>query len=134
MSVFCGNFKQTVNPVATLDQYPIPKIKDLFSTLSGGKSFTKLDLSQAYLQVPLDEKSKKLLVINTHKGLFRYTRLPFGVASAPGIFQLLMENVLQGIPKVVVYINDILVTGATDEEHIQTLLQVFERLERDCRV
>ena len=134
MSVFCGNFKQTVNPVATLDQYPIPKIKDLFSTLSGGKSFTKLDLSQAYLQVPLDENSKKLLVINTHKGLFRYTRLPFGVASAPGIFQLLMENVLQGIPKVVVYINDILVTGATDEEHIQTLLQVFERLERDCRV
>ena len=122
----CGDFKQTVNPVANLDQYPIPKIEDLFSTLSGGKLFMKLELSQAYLQVPLNENSKKLLVINTRKGLFRYTRLPYGVASAPGIFQRLMENVLQGIPKVVVYIDDILVTGATDKEHIQTLSQVLK--------
>ena len=48
----CGDFKQTVNPVSKLDRYPIPCIEDLFSKLAGGKSFTKLDLSQAYLQIP----------------------------------------------------------------------------------
>ena len=54
----CGDFKQTVNPVAKLDKYPIPKVEDLF---------VKIDLSQAYLQVPLDEESMKYVVINTHK-------------------------------------------------------------------
>ena len=126
----CGDFKQTINPVAKLDRYPIPRIEDLFAKLSGGKSFTTLDLSQAYLQVPLDEESKKLLVVNTQKGLYRYTRLPFGVSSAPGIFQRLMETILQGIPHVIVYLDDILVTGATDEEHVKTLSIVLERLER----
>jgi len=48
----CGNFKQTVNPVSTLDKYPIPKVEDLFTTLAGGKVFSKIDLSQAYQQLP----------------------------------------------------------------------------------
>ena len=72
----CGDLKQTVNPVANLDCYPIPRMEDLFAKLFGEKSFTKLDLSQAYLRVPLDEASKQLVVINTHKGLLRYTGLP----------------------------------------------------------
>ena len=83
----CGDFKQTINKVAKLDRYPIPRVQDLFAKVGGGKTFTKLDLSQAYLQVPLDEGSKKYVVINTQKGLFRYTRLPYGVSSAPGIFR-----------------------------------------------
>ena len=126
----CGDFKQTINPIAKLDRYPIPRVEDLFAKLSGGKSFTKLDLSQAYLQVPLDKESRKLAVVNTQKGLYRYTRLPYGVSSAPGIFQRLMETMLQGIPNVIVYLDDILVTGATDEEHVKTLAVVLERLKR----
>jgi hypothetical protein len=81
----CGDFKQTINPVSKLDKYPIPKAEDLFAKLAGGKKFTKLDLSQAYQQLPLDKESKQYVVINTHKGLFRYTRLPYGISSAPGI-------------------------------------------------
>ena len=104
----CGDFKQTVDPVSTLDKYPILKIEDLFSTLAGGKVFSKIDLSQAYQQLPLADKFKKYVVINTHKGLFRYTRLPFGISSAPGIFQRVMENILQGISNVTVYLDDIL--------------------------
>ena len=126
----CGDFKQTINKVAKLDRYPIRRVQDLFAKIGGGKTFTKLDLSQAYLQVPLDEESKKYVVINTHKGLFRYTRLPYGVSSAPGIFQRLMENVLRGIPNVTVYLDDILITGATEEEHLRTLSQVLTRLEQ----
>ena len=61
----CGDFKQTINPVSTLDKYPIPKVEDLFSTLAGGKIFSKIDLSQAYQQLPLAEESKQYVIINT---------------------------------------------------------------------
>ena len=66
--------------------YPLPRIEDLFAALSRGKVFSKLDLSHAYLQVQLSRESQKYLVINTHKGLYAYKRLPFGVSSAPAIF------------------------------------------------
>ena len=124
----CGDFKVTVNPVSQLHRYPIPKIEDIFATLEGGKTFTKLDLSQAYRQLKLDAESQEYLVINTHKGLFHYTRLPFGISSAPGIFQKAMETLLQGISHVTVYIDDILITGENDVDHLQTLETVLERL------
>ncbi len=63
----------------------------------------------------LVETSRSYVVINTHKGLFRYNRLPFGISSAPGIFQRTMESLLQNIPAVVVYTDDILVTGTLDK-------------------
>ena len=126
----CGDFRVTINPVSRLNRYPIPKIEDLFATLEKGKTFTKIDLSQAYQQLPLDEESKKLCVINTHKGLYRYTRLPFGVASAPGIFQKTMEQLLHGIPGVIVYIDDILISSQTEEDHLRTLEEVLKRLQR----
>ena len=66
----CGDFRVTVNPVSKLDRYPIPKTTDLFTKLSKEKFFSKLDLSHAYQQLPLDEESKRYVVINTHKGLF----------------------------------------------------------------
>ena len=54
----------------------------------------KRDLSQPYQQVQLNAAPKELVVINTHRGLFQYNRLPFGVSSAPGIFSRMMENLL----------------------------------------
>ena len=126
----CGDFSVTVNPVSKLDKYPIPKVNDLFAKLGKGKYFSKLDLSHAYQQLPLEESSKKYVVVNTHKGLFQFTRLPFGISSAPGIFQRVIETLLQGIEGVVVYIDDILVTGSTEEEHLRALERVLSRLEQ----
>jgi len=66
----CGDFKQTINPVLKLNKYPIPKVEDLFVKLTGGCAFTKINLSQAYLQLPLDTDSKKFAAINNHKGIY----------------------------------------------------------------
>jgi len=54
----------------------------------------------SYQQMPLELESQKLVTINTHQGLYHYTRLPFGVAPAPAIFQRTMDTILQGIPHV----------------------------------
>lgn len=124
----CGDYKLTINAISKTDSYPLPRIEDIFASLSGGKSFTKLDLAHAYQQIPLAEDSKKYTTINTHKGLFRYNRLPFGVASAPAIFQRGMESILQGLPHVCVYLDDILVTGPSDEAHIKAVDEVLRRL------
>ena len=74
----------------------------------------------------LDEESKKFMVINTHKGLYQYTRMPFGISSAPAIFQRAMDSILQDLPKVLCYLDDILITGATDQEHICNLEEVLK--------
>ena len=113
---------------AKVDSYPIPKIKDLFAKVAGAKKFSILDLSRAYQQVQLDKQSRKYGVINTHRGLFQYNCLPYGISSALGIFQRVMESLLKDIPGVVVYIDNILITG-NDEEHLATLEKVLDCLQ-----
>lgn len=73
----CGDYKITVNRAARLEKYPIPRIEELFASLAGGKAFTKLDLSHAYLQILLDDQSRRYVTVHTYKGLFEYKRLPF---------------------------------------------------------
>ena len=73
----------------------------------------------------LEDKSQQQVTINMHKGLYQYTRLPFGVASAPAIFQKTMDIILQGV---ICYIDDILITGANDKDQYQNLEEVLRRL------
>ena len=124
----CGNYRVTVNQTLHCDQYPIPRVDDPFRSLAGGKSFSKLDLSHAYQQVFLTEDTKQYVTINTHRGLFKYNRMPFGVSSTPAIFQRVMDSILQGILHTIVYHDDILITGRTHREHLQNLREVLKRL------
>ena len=118
----------TVNPHLDIDQYPLPKSDDLFASLAGGQKFSKIYLTQAYQKMVFDDKSREFVTINTHRGLYRYTRLPFGVTSTPAIFQRTMDAILQGLSHAQCYIDDILVTGANDEEHLCRLEEVLDRL------
>ena len=124
----CGDFKITINSAVEVDQYPIPRIEDLLANLNNGKSFTKIDLANAYLQMEVEEESKKLLVISTPQGLMKYNRLPFGVNANPAKFQNAMEKILTGCPGTQVYFDDILVTGKDDEEHLENLDRVLQKL------
>ena len=69
------------------------------------------------------------MTVNTHKGLFQYTRLPFGVASAPAVFKRTMENLLKGLNNVCIYLDDILVTGSSERDHLENLAIILEKLE-----
>ena len=88
-----------------------------------------LDMKSAYHQVPVSENSQKYLMINTLQGLYAFSRLPFGIHSAPGLFQQIMDTTLSGIPHVICYLDDILVAGVDETEHEKTLIQVFKRLQ-----
>jgi len=100
----CWDYKVTVNPHLDIDQYFLPQPDDLFASLAGGQKFSKINPIQAYLQMVLDEDSRQFVAVNTHLGLYRYTRLPFGT----------------------VLYYDILVTGDDDdEEHLRNLADVL---------
>ena len=124
----CGDYKVTVNPQLALARHPMPRAEDCFRQMNGSKHFTTIDLSQAYNQIPLDDKSKELTTLSTNKGLYRWTRLPFGVSSAPGIFQETMDKVLSGLECTVCYLDDIMVGGATEVDHCRNLEAVLLRL------
>ena len=98
--------------------------------MNGGQVFSKLDIRQAYNNLKLRESDQKLTTINTSKGLFVWTRLPYGISSSTAIFQQSMDRILQGLDSVVCRVDDILVTGKDDEEHLSNLEEVIRRLEQ----
>ena len=124
----CGDFKVTVNPILQVDQFPLPKLEDLFATLARGTKFTKL---HEYIQVLLGPEFRQYVTVNTHQGLYQYNCLPFGVASTPAVFQETMEKILQALNMVMCYIDDILVTGKKDEEHLEKALLAYRNMDSD---
>lgn len=114
----CGDFKTTVNPVLVDDKYPIPRIDNIFSSLQGGKYFSKIDLSQTYLQIELDEESRKLWyysMVVVH-GMFCYNRLPFGIKCAPNKFQRIMDKLFR-MRYVTCYLDDLNISSVDFRDH-----------------
>ncbi|KAA3673841.1 uncharacterized protein DEA37_0012248 [Paragonimus westermani] len=124
----CGDFSTGLNNALETHQYPLPIPEDLFARLNGGTVFSKIDLSDAYLQVEIEDKCKELLTINTHRGLYQYNRLPFGVKCAPAIFQQIMDIMLSDIPYAMAYMDDIIIVSSSVDDHIQHLHTVFQRI------
>lgn len=124
----CADFSTGLNDAIEEFHYPLPSPEEVFAKLNGGKIFSKIDLSDAYLQVPMDNESAKILCINTHKGLYKYERLPFGVKTAPAIFQKIMDTMLSGLDFTIAYLDDILVKSESIEEHKHHLHKVFKRI------
>ena len=124
----CGDYSTGLNDVLESHAFPLPLPKDLFNKCGRSVYYTHFDVSDAYLQCEVDEVSKEILTINTHRGLFKVNRLQPGVKSAPGAFQQLMETMLAGLDCAEAYLDDILVFGKTVEEHTQNVEKVLQRI------
>lgn len=124
----CIDCKVSINKFVQTDHYPLPKIDEIFASFGNCACFCVLDLSGAYQQVKVSEKFQEYLTINTHKGLYRCTRHPFGLSSAPALFQSIIDQILQGIPKVFGYLDDILIGGENLEDCERKLEEVLNRL------
>ncbi|BHF83963.1 hypothetical protein SprV_0902711200 [Sparganum proliferum] len=112
----CADFSPGLNAALVPNCYPLSVPAGLFTLLNGGTYFAKLDLADAYLQIEVVPQSSELLTINTHRGLFQYTRLPFGVKTAPALVQQTMNAMLSGIPSTVGYLDDIIILGRSPAE------------------
>lgn len=125
----CFDGSVTINPYIETHHYPLPVIDELLANKSGANLFCVLDLKGAYQQLIVNDKTKRVLAVNTIKGLYAFRRLPFGVKPAASIFQSVIDKILEGLRKVQAYIDDILIWGRTAEELYANLLEVLKRLE-----
>ena len=125
----CGDFKNTLNPALDSHSYPLPTIEECFAVHAGAQYFTKLDISKAYNTIPLHPDDQLLTTIATPQGLFKWKRLPFGIATASSIFQNMMDNVLRGCVRTCVRVDDILISGTDLCTHNENVCSVIRALE-----
>ncbi|XP_062560524.1 uncharacterized protein K02A2.6-like [Armigeres subalbatus] len=125
----CGDYSTGLNAALQPNQYPLPLPDDIFAKLAGCQVFSQIDLSDAFLQVEVDEQHRKLLTINTHRGLYSYNRLPPGVKIAPGAFQQLIDTMLAGLECTSGYLDDVIIGGKTEEEHDRNLRAALKRIQ-----
>ena len=132
----CVDYSVTVNSQLKTHRQPLPLPKDLMRKLGGGYNFSKIDLADAYNQIELAPESQKRLALSTHKGVLLQTRLPYGISSAPGYFQEIMEQLTSDLSGVAVYLDDILVSGKYAEDHLHNLQELLKKLDSNglrCR-
>ena len=120
-----ADFSTTVNKYIKPVNSPLVTIDEAILSIGKARVFSKLDLKQAFLQLPVHDDSKQYLVINSPYGLFRYTYLPFGLTSSPGIFQSFISKILSHIPGVLCYQDDILVLSHDQICHENSLREVL---------
>ena len=126
-SRFCVDFRQA-NKLIKADAFPMPRLLDCVDQVGDAKFISKLDLLKGYWQVPLSEKAQRVYSFITMDGLFSFNVLPFGCKNAPACFQRLMNRVVQGIPKVSCYLDDIIVYSDTLREHLEQLTALLTAL------
>ncbi|XP_032072036.1 uncharacterized protein K02A2.6-like [Thamnophis elegans] len=126
----CADYRCSINRALPAHAYPVPVVQHLLHTLGEGTVFAKLDLAQAYQQLVVDDEAAEAQTIVTHRGVFRCRRLQFGVSIAPGLFQSLMERLLQGLQGVIPYFDDVLVSATSMDELMARLRMVLQRFQK----
>lgn len=125
---FCIDFRK-LNTLVEKDAYPLPRIDDIIDTLAGQQWFCTLDLASGYWQIPIAKKDKVKTAFSSHRGLFHFNVMPFGLSNAPATFERLMETVLKNLQwkKCLCYLDDVIVFGTDFEITLSNLREVFLR-------
>lgn len=128
---FCVDYRD-LNKATITDEFPFPRIQDLIRSVRDSKYFVTLDLRAGYWQILMEEKARPLTAFRTHRGLFEFNVMPYGLKNAPATFSRLMGEVLGDLywKNVCCYLDDILVHGKTFEECMDRLQDVLRRLRR----
>ena len=121
----CGDYRQ-LNDATMLDWYLVPYMHDFAANLSGATIFSKLDLVCGYHQIAVATEDMQKMAVITPFGLFEFTRMPFGLKNATQSFQQLMDSVCHELDFVFVYLDDMLIASANEQQHHTHLRLLFE--------
>lgn len=121
-----------LNKYIRREYYTIPTSTDIIGRLTGQKLFSVIDMKDGFHQLQLDEKSADLCAFSSPFGRYKFNRVPFGISSAPEIFQRKNHEIFGDIPGVNIYFDDLIISGKNDIEHDEALKNVLERASEYC--
>ena len=116
-----------LNKAIKREHHPMKTIDDVTTDISGARVFSVLDAKSGFLQIKMDDKSSFLTTFNSPIGRMRWLRLPFGIKSAPEIYQRIMDEMLAGVEGAFAIIDDILIAGRDVSHHDHILREVIKR-------
>ena len=119
-----------LNQAIKREDHPMKTIEEVASRLPGAKIFSTLDTASGFWQIQLDEESANLTCFNTPFRRYKFNRLPFGITSAPEVFQRTVEMLFEDIDGCEIIVDDILVWGKDEDEHDRRLVDVLERAQK----
>ena len=127
----CIDYRE-LNKRTECDSYPLPLIDEVQDSLAGSTIFSKLDLQSGYWQMPVNPKDKEKTAFcpGPGMGLYEFTRMPFGLTNAPSSFQRMIDKLFPSVPFVHGYIDDILISSKTVDEHVSHLQEVLQQLQQ----
>ncbi len=128
---WCIDYRQ-LNDCTKKDAYPLPRIDMCLDSLGGVQYFSTLDLQSGYWQIPMEESDIPKTAFITKYGLYEYLKMPFGLCNAPSTFQRSMEMIFRGLQwkSLLIYLDDVIVLGRTQEENLDRLEDALDRILR----
>lgn len=132
----CIDFTR-INEVTQPDPYPLPLMAEIDAMITGCKFFTKLDLKDAFNQIPVKKEHQQFTAFKCHVGVYEYKVMPFGLRNAPAVFQRMISSILGNQIGIccLAYMDDILVFSQNRDNHIRDVKSVLETLqENDLRL
>lgn len=124
---FCVDCRR-VNEVTVKDAFPMPNVKQKLNKLHGCQWFTSLDCTSGYWQIGMTARAQEISAFICNRGSFAYRVMPFGLCNAPATFQRIMETIVSKLPNSSAYLDDVLTSSRTFDEHIEHLEQLFIQL------
>ena len=121
------NYKR-INKMSVIPKLPIPIVEDILAELDKSKIFSTLDLVSGFFQCSIEEDSIPITAVITSTGLYEFLSVPQGLSSSPGWFHSVMARVCDGLERVRLFIDDVIVFSRDGAEHVRDLERFFERM------